>query len=178
VIWTERKNPASQDREVGFCFLKKEAKMKKAIIHLVTFTFLFTSISCGTPVSEYEPKNQAEQEIKTVLIEYQDCRNKHDLDGLLALFRGNAKIMQGHGGKYKYVTKKQARETYPEMFKSFPTIKITNPKMEVTENKAVVNFKFTANGVKLKGTQYLVKENDRWLIIKYTYEDEHVSRYD
>lgn len=55
--------------------------MKKAIIHIVTVTLLFTSISCGTPVSEYEPKNQAEKEIKTLLIEYQDFRNKHDLDG-------------------------------------------------------------------------------------------------
>ncbi len=83
--------------------------MKRAIIHIVTLTLLFTSISCGTPVSEYEPKNQAEKEIKTLLIEYQDFRNKHDLDGLLALFRGDAKIMQGYRGKYKYVTKKQAR---------------------------------------------------------------------
>jgi hypothetical protein len=152
--------------------------MKKTIIHIVTLTFLFTSISCGTPVSEYEPKNQAEKEIKALLIEYQDCRNKHDIDGLLALHHGDAKIMQGYRGKYKYVTKKQARETYPEMFKSFPTINITNPKMEVTENKAIVNFKISADGIKLKGTQHLVKENDRWLIIEYTYEDLHASRYD
>lgn len=86
--------------------------------------------------------------------------------------------MQGYGEKYKYVTKKQARKTWPELFESFPAIKITNPKMEVTENKAVVNFKFSADGIKLKGTQHLVKENDRWLVIKYSYEDEHVSRYD
>jgi hypothetical protein len=50
-------------------------------------------------------------------------------------------------------------------------VKITNPKMEVTENKAVVNFKFSADGVTHKGTHHLVKENDRWLIIKYTYGD-------
>lgn len=152
--------------------------MKKTIIQIVTLAFLSTSISCGTPLSDYEPKNQAEQEIKVLLIEYLDCRNKHDVDGLLALFPADAKIMQGHGGNRKHVTKQQARETYPEMFESFPTMKITNTKMEVSENKAVVNFKITANGFKLKGTQYLVKENDKWLIIKYTYEDEHATRYD
>jgi ketosteroid isomerase-like protein len=143
--------------------------MKKGIIHIATLILLFTPISCGTPLSEYEPKNQAEQEIKSLLIEYLDCRNKHDLDGLLALFRDDAKVMQGHGGNRKHVTKKQARETYPELFESFPTMKITNPNMEITENKAVVTFKITANGFKLKGTQHLVKEKDRWLIIKNTY---------
>jgi ketosteroid isomerase-like protein len=145
--------------------------MKKTIIHIVTLTFLVTSISCGTPVSEYEPKNQAEREIKALLIEFQDRRNKHDLDGLLALFRGDAKVMQGTWRNRKYVTRKQARETWPELFESFPTVKITNPKMEVTENKAVVNFMFSADGVTHEGTQHLVKENDRWLIIKYTYGD-------
>jgi len=145
--------------------------MKEAIIHIVTPTLLFTSISCGTPLSEYEPKNQAEQEIKALLIEYLDCRNKHDLDGLLAPFCGDAKVMQGTYGNRRYVTKKQARKTWPELFESFPRMKITNPKMEITENKAVVKFKFTANGVTHKGTQHLVKENDRWLIIKNTYGD-------
>jgi hypothetical protein len=80
-------------------------KMKKTIIHIVTLTFLFISISCGTPVSEYEPKNQAEQEIKALLIEFQDCRSKHDLDGLLVLFRGDAKVVQGTYGNREYVKK-------------------------------------------------------------------------
>jgi ketosteroid isomerase-like protein len=152
--------------------------MKKTIIHIVTVTFLFASTSCGTPVSEYEPKNQAEQEIKALLIEFLDCRNKHDLDGLLALFRDDAKIMQyklQDRMNPKYATKKESRETWPELFKSNPTVKFTNPKMEVTENKAVVNFKISTDGVKLKGTQHLIKENDRWLVIKFTYESGAVS---
>ena len=148
--------------------------MKETIIHIVTLTFLFTFISCGTPVSEYEPKNQAEQEIKALLIEFQDCRNRHDLDGLLALFRGHAKVMQGTYGNREHVTKKQARETWPELFKSFPTVNITNPKMEVAENKALVHCKVNACGVKLKGIYDLVKENDRWLFIKFTTETDFV----
>ena len=147
--------------------------MKKATIHIVALLFLVTSISCGTPVSEYEPKNQAEQEIKALLIEFLECRNKHDLDGLLALFHDDAKVIQGARIR-RIVAKKQSRETWPESFESNPTLKFTNAKMEVTENKAVVNLKIRTDGVKLKGTQHLVKENDRWLIIEYTYEGGYV----
>lgn len=149
--------------------------MKKATIHIVALLFLVTSISCGTPVSEYEPKNQAEQEIKALLIEFLECRNKHDLDGLLALFHDDAKVIQGTARNRRIVTKTQSRETWPESFESYPTLKFTNAKMEVTENKAVVNFKISTDGVKMKGTQHLVKENDRWLIIEYTYEGGYVA---
>ena len=151
--------------------------MKEATIHTVTLAFLFTLISCGTPVSEYEPKNQAEQEIKTQIIKFVDCRNSHDLEGLLALFCGDAKVMQGGLRNSEYLTKEQSREAWPETFKQMPSLEFSDPEMEVTGNMAVVTFKMSADGVKLKGTQHLVKENDRWLITEYSYEGEFASRY-
>lgn len=132
--------------------------MKKIIIPMVTFIFLLTSFSCGTPVSDYKPRNQAEKEIKALLIEYLNCRKKHDLDGLLALFHDDAKLKFGRLSNY--VTKGQSREIYPAHFESYPTVEFTNPKMEVAENKALVNCKVNASGVKLKGIFDLVKETD------------------
>jgi len=145
--------------------------MKKAIIHIVIFTLLFAFSSCGTPVSEYEAKNQAEQELKALLIEFLDYRNKHDVDGLLSLFRSDAEVIQGHGEDRYYATKTQARETWPEVLELYPKAKFTDPEMEVTDNQAVVRFDITTNGFRLKGTQHLVKENGKWLITKFTYED-------
>jgi hypothetical protein len=150
--------------------LHKETKMKKIIITMAFFIFLFISFSCGTPVSEYEPKNQAEKEIKALLIEYLNCRNKHDLDGLLALFHDDVKLKFALFSNY--VTKGQLREIFPDHFESFPTVEFTNAKMEVAENKALVNCKVNVSGAKLKGIFDLVKENDRWLFIKYTTEGE------
>lgn len=66
--------------------------MKNAIILIAILTLLFTIISCGNPVSEYEPKNQAEQELKALLIKFLDYRNKHDVDGLILLFRSDAEV--------------------------------------------------------------------------------------
>ena len=101
--------------------------MKKSIILIAILTLLFIIISCGTPVSEYEPKNQAEQELKALLIKFLDYRNKHDVDGLLSLIHSDAEVMQGHGENRYYATKKQSRETWPEMLESFPTVKFTAP---------------------------------------------------
>ena len=144
--------------------------MKKIIITMAILIFLFIPFSCGTPVSEYEPKNQAEKEIKALLIEYLNCWNKQDLDGLLALFHDDAKLRFPDSSNY--ITKRQSGEIYPDHFERYPTVEFSNAKMEVAENKALVNCKVNACGVKLKGTYDLVKENDRWLFIKYTIEGE------
>ena len=122
--------------------------MKKGIPHILSLTFLLTFISCESqlPLSEYEPKNQAEQEIKALIIEFLDCRNKHDIDCLFAFFRSDAEVMHGHGANREHVTKKEARETWPELLQSFPTVEYYNPKMEITENNAVVYYEITTDG--------------------------------
>ena len=146
--------------------------MKKIIITMAIFILLFISFSCGTPVSDYEPKNQAEKEIKTLLIEYLNCRNKQDLDGLLKLYHDYAKLR--FPGSSNYVTKGQSREIYPAHLEYCSTVEFTNPKMEVAENKALVNCRVNVCGIKLKGTYDLVKENDRWLFIKFSTEGNFV----
>ena len=90
---------------------------------------------------------------------------------MFAFFRSDAEVMHGHGANREHVTKKEARETWPELLQSFPTVEYYNPKMEITENNAVVYYEITTDGFYLKGTQHLVKENGRWLITKFTYED-------
>jgi hypothetical protein len=79
--------------------------------------------------------------------------------------------MQGYGPGRKYVTKQQARETEPETFRSYPTVKYANPEMKVTGNQALIRFDGTTQGLKHKETLQLVKENDRWLIIKFAYSN-------
>lgn len=146
--------------------------MKIIIICMGAFIFLFTSFSCGTSVSDYEPKNQAEKEIKALLIDYLDCRNNHDFDRLCALFHDDAKVKLG---RRPYVTKSQLRETWSEDFESWPTVEITNPEIKVAENKASVKVDIDAAGIKLDGAYDLVKENDRWLILKFTAEGRYAS---
>jgi len=90
---------------------------------------------------------------------------------LLELFHDDAKLWFPDSSNY--VTKRQSREIYPEHFGSYPTGEFTDPKMEVAENKALVNCKINTCGLKLKGTYGLVKENDRWLFIKFTNEGEY-----
>ncbi|MBW2637011.1 MAG: nuclear transport factor 2 family protein [Deltaproteobacteria bacterium] len=147
--------------------------MKKAIMYGVTLIFLFTSISCGpSSLSDYKPKNQAEQEIKSLRIEYMACRNRHDLEGVLALFHDDAKITIDEPGmvalKQPSITKEQSRKAWAQLFESFPRIIFTNPEMEVTGNEAVVNFRMGVIGVEMGCCQHLVKENDRWLITEFT----------
>jgi hypothetical protein len=147
--------------------------MKKAIMYGVTLIFLFTSLSCGTSsLSDYKPKNQEEQEIKSLLIKYMECRNRHDLDGMLALFHDDAKITIDEPGMVSLeqpsITKEQSRKAWAQLFESFPRIILTNPEMEVTGNEAVVNFRMGLIGVEMGCCQHLVKENGRWLITEYS----------
>ena len=91
---------------------------------------------------------------------------------MLALFHEDAKITIDVPGmvtpEQTSITKERSRKAWSQLFESSPRIIFTNPEMEVTGNRAVVNFRMGAIGVEMRCCQHLVKENDRWLITEYS----------
>ncbi|RLC04363.1 MAG: hypothetical protein DRI57_28345, partial [Deltaproteobacteria bacterium] len=71
----------------------------------VTLMILMSAFSCSedTSLTEYVPENQDEREIRSLLIQYQDAKNRSDLEQFLAClhdqgrysFRGGAMISKG-----------------------------------------------------------------------------------
>ena len=145
--------------------------MSKGLLRLLlgmAFGILTTSIvSAGGDLASYETKSHDEAEIIQVLMVHQDDFNNRDLDGWLSCFHENARYPDARGGLMPvedlpgFCSTEWARNY---KFTCGP------PNIKIDGDKAVVRYTYhwTSNTVtgESKMTLNLIRENDKWLIIK------------
>jgi len=137
----------------------------------ITITFIFCLlvffIGCVATLKDYKPKSSVEEEIKIVLVMYENEWNKHDKTGVLALFHDRANIM--YGGERNIASKKEYVNILPERMAASPTIKLSAPKMSITGDKADVKVTLSTGKFQPSITFYLVREKSKWLIMSWKY---------
>ena len=139
--------------------------MTKALLISLAFSTLLIVNSCDSSIEKYNPKNEDEKQIVSLLITFCDACNSGDLTKLQSIFHDYGVFNSVRGGK---VTKSKMTEKNPEWFTISGKIKLKNPKFTMGDNDATV----TVQGK--HGTHYttghrftLIKENDRWLIVNF-----------
>jgi hypothetical protein len=129
------------------------------LISAVVFT-----TSCDTSISEYEPKNEDEKQIISLLSTFVDAGNAGDLATIAVSFHDSGTYKSVRGAQ---ITKNQIAETKPEWWTVSGNVRLANPKMTVSKDRAkvVVTAKHGAH-YKTTTVFTVVKENQRWLILK------------
>ena len=137
----------------------------------ITITFIFFLlvflIGCVATLKDYKPKSSVEEEIKIVLVMYENEWNKHNEAGVLALFHDRAKVM--YGRERNIASKKEYVNILPERMAAYPTIKLSAPKMSITGDKADVKVTLSMGQYQTPTTFYLVREKSKWLIMSWKY---------
>ena len=137
----------------------------------ITITFIFCLlvflIGCVATLKDYKPKSSVEEEIKIVLVMYENEWNKHNEAGVLALFHDRAKVM--YGRERNIASKKEYVNILPKRIAANPTIKLSAPKMSITGDKADVKVTLSLGQYQSPITFCLVREKGKWLIMSWKY---------
>jgi len=143
--------------------------MQKRFI-TISFTFifclLFYSVGCAATLKDYKPKSSNEEAIKTLLLKWETTWNKRDVQGNLALWHDSAKIM--YGRERKIAPKKEYADILPKTMAGY-TIKVGAPKINIMGDKADVKVTLDFGQFQSAETFYLVRENNKWLIMSWKY---------
>ena len=139
--------------------------MNKFIICGSALFFAFLFNACGTPLQDYSPKNEKEEEIKSLLVEFAQARNDYDVNKMASCFSDTC-IITLYG---KSLTKSGFTSVYKRNdFESMGKIRFTNPEINIVDEIAQVGIRgkqgLTAWIFELK----VIRENDGWKISEWT----------
>ena len=106
---------------------------KGVFLILVPMILIF---GCVPTLENYKPKNPNENEIKAVLMAYENAFNRHDIQGVLSTIHESAEIMTGT--ERLRVSKSDYAEILPKRFKALGSLKLRKPKIELKGDRSVV----------------------------------------
>jgi len=160
-----------------------EAYKGKCLAYSAIILVLLMVCSCDAPIAQYEPISPDEKEIVSVLIQYQDARNRFDLQRLLPLLHEKGEFTFQCG---MMVSKRKLKEKLPGFWAElqsgdsaviplvhecingdyYHTGRLNNPQIDIHEDKALATVLFTKGVCRVLFYVAMRRENDRWLITR------------
>lgn len=142
---------------------------ERKLLPIVLIFFVLFFIPGGIAISKDKPGPSDKESIKATLIDYENTWNKKDVDGVISFYHQDAKIMTG--AQRKIVSREQYADIIPDRLDRVGSMKFSNPKIKISgdEAKVKVTTKFSRGLREVKFIFYMVRQNDRWLIIKTKY---------
>lgn len=138
--------------------------MKRALFIIFTALQLFLIYSCGTPIEEYQAKNNDEKGIVDLLIRYTEAINTGNTEQILNLFHENGEYVTGRGNVI--LSREKMSKRKPEDWLSDGLRNLYNPEIKINGNEATVMMQAKFGVYKTPKIFTVVKENDKWLILK------------
>jgi len=144
---------------------------KKIHINHICLFLLILLFGCVATLKDYKPKykpkSSTEEAIKMLLLKLEATLNNKDEQGNLALWHDNAKVM--YGRDRKIASKKEYVKILPERMKAHFSYKLGAPKINIKGDKSYVNVTFNIDGNYVPFFIYLVRENNKWLMMSWEY---------
>jgi ketosteroid isomerase-like protein len=111
--------------------------MRQTLVPIViSFCVSVFFFACAPTLKEYQPKSPEEEQIKTLLVDWQDSWNNKDQARVLALLHDDAKLM--YGGERTVASKQEYAQLLPDRIKRNPTITLHAPKIRLGGDNAEV----------------------------------------
>jgi ribosome-binding factor A len=88
---------------------------------------------------------------------------------MMEMYDPEAKIMYGWGRERGTASKKEYEGILPQRIKANRSINLTITKIDVQEDKAKAAVDMKVRGRVTQSTFELIKENDKWLITRFSY---------
>jgi hypothetical protein len=151
--------------------------MKKSplftILYSLVLIFIF-GCAAQTKLADYQPKTADEEAVLDCMIKVNEAMAAEDVSKTLALHHDNAKIRISKGvSREQPLVSKQEFETYLREggFKEMQLdimkeVKVRDPVIVITGDSATIKGTSPATNVTIRHKWDLVKEKDKWLIIK------------
>ena len=125
---------------------------------------IFLLSACGTPLHDYNPKNEKEKEIKSLLVEFTKYRNNYDVNNMFSCLADNC-IINFYGGsltKASFVSRMKRSD-----LESRGKFKYTNPKFNIADKSAQVSIDFHQGITSYTVYFKMVRENSGWKISEW-----------
>jgi hypothetical protein len=152
--------------------------MKRRGICITSIFLLLIGCAAQTNLKDYKPKSSDEEAIIKVLITGNEALHDQDLSGYMATFHDNATIRAGTASASGFhpvvpmISKKEFSEVYlVSNWVAFAQIKNLNPEITVSGDKATLTCLDEKHGYYWEYTYDMVKENDKWYIMKLNWRD-------
>lgn len=135
---------------------------------IAIFAIFFVLYACvGAPLKDYQYKTTDEKEIVEVIMTHERAWNEQDIPVFMSTFHNSALIELGCGGPLVPVS--ESVDSIKRIMAEYPTVKLINPRLDVSGKNAVVKVTSTELGYEFHLFRLeMLKENDRWLITKET----------
>ena len=142
--------------------------MKRSFYFNLVLALILLFTSCDSPLSDYEPKNDTEKNLKSILTAYVEARNNGDVTKLASMFHDTGEYVAGNGARW---TKSQIAETDPDWWTQYGEANLINSKFAIKGNEATVSSTGKWGGTVLLTMEHphiatLVKEDGKWLFVK------------
>jgi len=140
--------------------------MKKKIFGLTSILgMLILLAACSTGLNQYKARSIDEEAVIAVVMAHERTWNENDAVGFLATFHEGAKIEIGCNGRL--FSKKEFATHIEQLMSNYPSVKLVNPSINVSEENALVKVTSTEMGDENHLFEIaLLKENDQWYIIQ------------
>ncbi len=136
--------------------------MRRILFASSILSVLVLLISCGTPLEQYQPKNETEKELTETLLRHANARVSGDADKILAGFHDNCQVSLRPN---VMLSKQQLSELKADDWTYDGKVYFSDPKFDIEGDKAIVNLKLNVGVAGNRNSHYtMVKENDEWLI--------------
>jgi hypothetical protein len=142
--------------------------MKRRISVLVCAVFAFTALT-GTAMGQGTPTKQPEEQVKEFISRWEKLWNENNPKEMMEMYHPEAKIMHGWGRDKGTASKKEYEGILPQRIKANSSINLTITKIDVTGEKAKAVVDMKVRGAVTPSTFELIKENDKWLIMGFSY---------
>ena len=154
---------------------------RKCLPGFLIFLPLLIACCCDTPIALYEPRSPDEKEIVTVLAQYQDAKNRFDLERLLPLLHEKGEFTFQCG---MMVSKERLKELLPGFWAElksgnsaviplvhecingdyYTSGRLNNPHILIHNDKAVATVLFTKGVCRALLYVTLRRQEETWLI--------------
>ena len=136
--------------------------MKRTLYLSSILSVIMLLISCGTPLEQYQPKNETEKNLTEVLLRHANARVSGDTEKILEGFQDNCQVSLRPN---VMLSKQQLKELNADDWTYDGKVDFSDPKFDIEGDKAIVNLKINIGVAGNRNSHYtLVKENDEWLI--------------
>jgi ketosteroid isomerase-like protein len=146
----------------------KEVIMRKTLLAIaISYCVIALFFACAPTLKEYQPQSAEEEQIKALLVDWQDSWNNKDQERVLAILHDNAKLM--YGRERIVVTKQEYARLLPDRMKKNPTILLRAPKIKLTGDKAEIKVSSTIRGRMVDWAMHAVRQDGRWYLMSWEY---------
>ena len=145
---------------------------KRLLVTTVYFSVLLLIFGCAaqTKLADYQPKSAEEKEVLDNVVTFDKAIQNRNSAELMACIHDNATIRVPLAELVGPLVSKRQFEEYLEDggWGEFTGI-LVNPTITTRGDKATLKCSSQGTGVRVKHTFNLIKENEKWYVIKYDF---------